>query len=211
MQDGFTSIGEYRRGKGNRKSRLATRFHVGTGKPISSTHRYQTADQIATNKLGKLLENRNISAGDRNKYQKLMMQAGQVRFMYMPALAEVITFIHVTGLDNIKNQPEDETDIATQNQYGKTNIKINFDRVSPYVDRLLTFHESYGTNKELQGDDLEITRYRLGATFLRYLRYVINLIMQQEEELREAQEKGELYQIPYEEQYATGYDRGIGR
>ena len=153
----FTNVGEFRRGKGNRKTRLGPRITVETTTRRGvGEKQHQTPDDIALKKLLKLLEKPGLSLKDRYDYIALMRNAEQIRFMNMPVLAEVLLFKHNVG-NNV------------------TQENFNYNAIRPYIDRLLPHKEVAEGGiraKELSEEDLEIMRLRMAATFLRYIRYV---------------------------------------
>jgi hypothetical protein len=181
METVFTNVGEFRRGKGNKKTRLGPRT---SSNIVRSTERQtQTPDDIAINKLIKLLDKPGLTPKDRYYYAGLMRQAEQIRFMNMPVLAEVLLFIH--------NTPE------VNHEY------FNYDAISPYIDRLLPRRENNDgglKSKEITPEEIEIMKLRMAATFLRYIRYVILLRDQAKEELEEAKkQQSEMAQLLIDE------------
>jgi hypothetical protein len=171
MANVFTNVGEFRRGKGNRKTRLGPRTTIGGGRGIGGEKRIQTPDDIAIKKLIKLLDKPGLTQRDRYNYAGLMRQAEQIRFMNMAVLAEVLLYMHNVG--NIINEEN-----------------FSYNAIRPYIDRLLPkreVQEGGGRAKEIPEDDLEIMRLRMAATFLRYIRYVSLLRQQAAMELEQAQ------------------------
>lgn len=168
----FTNVGEFRRGKGNRKTRLGPRIAVETvTRRGGGEKQNQTPDDIAIKKLLKLLEKPGLSKDDRYAYAGLMRNAEQIRFMNMPVLAEVLLFMHNVG-----------NTVTAEN--------FNYNSIRPYIDRLLPRREVAEGGiraKEISEEDLEIMRLRMAATFLRYIRYVSFLREQAAEALALAQ------------------------
>jgi len=170
MANIFTNVGEFRRGKGNRKTRLGPRITIEATTRRGGEKIAQTPDDIAIKKLTKLFDKTVLSQRDRYNYAELMKQAEQIRFMNMPVLAEVISFMH-----NVGNK-------VTQENF-------NYNAILPYIERLLPRKETTegGTKtKEIPEDELNIMRLRMAATFLRYIRYVTLLREQATVELEEA-------------------------
>jgi hypothetical protein len=171
MANVFTNVGEFRRGKGNRKTRLGPRINVETITRHGGEKQTQTPDDIAIKKLTKLLERPGLPPRDRATYAGLMRQAEQIRFMNMPVLAEVLLFMHGVG-----------------NKVTEANF--NYNAILPYINRLLPHREVMEggiKTKEIPEDELMIMRLRMAATFLRYIRYVSLLREQAAIELEEAQ------------------------
>lgn len=169
----FTNVGEFRRGKGNRKTRLGPRINVEIVTRRGGEKQVQTPDDIAIKKLIKLLDKPGLTTRDRYDYADLMRRAEQIRFMNMPVLAEVLLYMHNVG-----------------NEVTEDNFSYN--AIRPYIDRLLPRREvTEGglRGKEIPEEELEIMRLRMAATFLRYIRYVSFLREQATQELELAQEQ----------------------
>lgn len=173
----FTNVGEFRRGKGNRKTRLGPRTHVEVTTRRGTEKQAQTPDDIAIKKLIKLLDEPGLTQKDRYSYAGLMRQAEQIRFMNMPVLAKVLLYMHNVG------------NVVTAENF-------NYDAIRPYIDRLLPrkeVQERGVREKEIPEEELEIMRLRMAATFLRYIRYVSLLREEAARELEEAQKlQGEM-------------------
>lgn len=170
MEHTFTNVGEFRRGKGNRKTRLGPRVRVDMGDKRGG-RQIQTADEIAIKKLGKILEN-SLTTNDRYAYTNQMARAEQIRFMNMPVLAQVLIYMNSVGNEI-------------------TDANFNYNTIRGYIEPLLPRREvmeGSTKSKEIPGEELEIMRLRLAATFLRYIYYVINMRQQAAEELEEAQQ-----------------------
>jgi hypothetical protein len=169
MASVFTNVGEFRRGKGNRKTRLGPRTQVDTTTKRGEKQ-VQTPDDIALKRLLRLLDKPGLSQRDRYKYLGLMKQAEQIRFMNMAVLAEVLLYMHNVG------------DVITEENF-------NYRALSPYIERLLP-HKEIGEGgvrgKDIPAEDLQIMRLRMAATFLRYVRYVSLLRETTELELEQA-------------------------
>lgn len=171
MANVFTNVGEFRRGKGNRKTRLGPRINVDVITRRGGEKTAQTPDDIAIKKLIKLLDKPGLTQRDRYNYAGLMRQAEQIRFMNMPVLAEVLLFMHNVG------------NIVTEENF-------SYNTIRPYINRLLPrreIQEGGIRGKEIPEEELEIMRLRLAATFLRYIRYVSLLREQAAQELEQAQ------------------------
>lgn len=172
MANVFTNVGEFRRGKGNRKTRLGPRINIGTTKGVSGGNYGQTPDDIAIKKLIMLLGKTGLHQRDRYNYAGLMRRAEQIRFMNMPVLAEVLLYMHNVG------------NVVTEQNF-------SYNAIRPYVDNLLPrreIQEGGVRSKEIPEEKLEIMRLRMAATFLRYIRYVSALRKQASEELENAQQ-----------------------
>lgn len=169
----FTNVGEFRRGKGNKKTRLGPRINIGATMKYGDTKTVQTPNSIAINKLRKLLEKSNLSKNDRYAYTSLMEQAEQVRFMNMQVLAEVFIYLH-----NIGNT-------ITAENFNYNAIRDNIDRLLPRREIM----EGGIRTKEIPEDELEIMRLRMAATFFRYIRYVTLITDIAKEALEEAHEE----------------------
>jgi len=171
MAQVFTNVGEFRRGKGNRKTRLGPRVRDDINIRRGGEKQTQTPDDIAIKKLRKLLDKPGLTEKDRFAYTGLMVRGEQIRFMNMPVLAEVLLYMHNVG-----------NEVTTAN--------FSYNAVRPYVDRLLPRREVMEggiKTKEIPEDELEIMRLRMAATFLRYIRYVSLLREQAAQDLEEAQ------------------------
>lgn len=180
MANIFTNVGEFRRGKGNRKTRLGPRIGYDAATRYGEENQIQSPNEIALKKLFKLLDKPGLTVRDRYGYIGLMRQGDQIRFMNMPVLAEVLLYMH-----NVGNQ-------VNENNFSYTIIK-------PYLDRLLPQKEILEgglIQKELSEDELQIMRLRMGATFLRYIRYVSLLQEQATQALGDVnmQQETQLYQ-----------------
>jgi hypothetical protein len=158
MDTVFTTTGEFRRGKGNRKTRLGPRVQIDQG-INRGDKQAQTPDDIAIKRLTKLLDKPGLTQADKMAYISLMRRAEQLRVMNMPVLAEVLLYIHNVG------------GVITEQNF-------NYDAILPYIERLMPKREiaEGGTKaRDVQEEDLEIMRLRMAASFLRYIRYVMNL------------------------------------
>jgi hypothetical protein len=177
MADVFTNVGEFRRGKGNRKTRLGPRTNVDIMARRGGENTEKTPNNIAAKKLAALLDKPGLTQRDRFNYVGLMRQAEQIRFMNMPVLAEVLLYMHNVG-----------------NAVNETNF--NYAAIRPYIDRLLPRQEIMEggiRTKDIPEEELEIMRLRMAATFLRYIRYVMLLREQAARDLEEAQaQQGEM-------------------
>lgn len=170
MANVFTNAGEFRRGKGNKKTRLGPRTRV-----EYAGHRgekqAQAPNDIAYRKLLKLLEKPGLTKADRYDIANSVKNAEQLRFMNMPVLSEVLLYMKNVG--NVIN-------LQT----------MNYAALGPYIERLLPrreTHEAGGRVREITEDELQIMRLRMAATFLRYISYVKNIIEEANREAQEAQ------------------------
>jgi hypothetical protein len=174
MSNVFTDLGEFRRGKGNRKTRLGPRIKVGSSNRHSGERKTQTPNDIAIKKLLKLLDRTNIKKSDRYNYVNLISGAEQIRFMNMPVLAEVFHYMYNVG-----------NDVNEEN--------LNYNAISPYIDKLLPekeIQENETKLREIPENELTIIKLRLAATFVRYIRYVMNLRNQSIDEMKQAEQIG---------------------
>ncbi|CAH6418992.1 Hypothetical protein HVR_LOCUS178 [uncultured virus] len=173
----FTNVGEFRRGKGNRKTRLGPRIRTDVNAKTTGEKQNQTPDDIAIKKLGKLLDKPGLTQKDRFDYTALMIRAEQIRFMNMPVLAQVLLYMHNVG-----------NEVTAEN--------FSYGAIRPYIDSLLPRREVIEggiKTKEIPEEELEIMRLRMAATFLRYIHYVDLLRDQAATELEEARiQQGEL-------------------
>ena len=179
----FTNAGEfqYRRGKGNRQTRLGPR--MAAEGPRRVTTKTLTPDQIALNKLGKALDKPGVLRNERYGYLNMLSNADQLRFMNMPVVAQVLMFMNSVG-----------NDINEHN--------FNYAAIRPYIDQLLPRNEPTrdGTRgKNIPAEDLERMRLRLAATFLRYTRYILILLQEQQQQLIDA-EQAEAIKVAQEQQ-----------
>jgi hypothetical protein len=161
MSDGFTNVGEFRVGKGNRQTRFGPRVRIGTLTHQGTENVNQSPNAIARKKLDTYLRNKGMGINHRDYYIGIMSDAEQLRFMNMPVLGEV--FLYIQNLGGIENN--------------YTNIQlINHNAFMPYVDHLLPQREitENGTRaREIPTGDLNIMRLRMDATFARYIRYIL--------------------------------------
>lgn len=174
MQLSFTNVGEFRRGKGTRKTRFGPRMRkedlIKKGEKQNLT-----PDQIAINKLDRLLQKPSLEKTDRDMYTNLLRGAEQLRFMNMPVLAQVILFMNSKG------------NVVTADNF-------NYMEISGYIEVLLPERESTkegGKGKYISEDELNLYRLRMAATFLRYIRYIQALLEQNEEIKKQFFEKQE--------------------
>ena len=137
MANVFTNAGEFRRGKGNKKTRLGPRMREEyTGH--RGEKRVQTPNDIAYHKLLKLLEKPGLTKADRYDIANSVKNAEQLRFMNMPVLAEALLYMKNVG--NV-------VDLRT----------MNYAALSPYIERLLPrreAHEAGGRTREITEDEL---------------------------------------------------------
>jgi len=151
MSQVFTNVGEFRRGKGNRKTRLGPRANMIGG--IFSDKKFNTPDEIALKKLKSILNNKGrLNKKDKYEYGNLMIHADQLRFMNMNVLAEVMIYMNSIG-DNFN-----------QNTF-------NYEQIKPYIANLLPSSSTIS----LSDTDKEIIRLRMAATFMRYIKYIMDL------------------------------------
>lgn len=167
----FTNAGEfqYRRGKGNRQTRLGPR--MATEGPRRASGRAQTPDQIALNKLMKLLDKPNVPRNERYSYVNMLGNAEQIRFMNMPVVAQVLLYMRDVG--NVINS--------------KT---FTYQAILPYINVLLPRTETMadGTQtKKISAEEMERMRLRMAATFFRYIKYILNLQAEQQQQLEKTQ------------------------
>jgi hypothetical protein len=167
----FTNAGEFqpRRGKGNRQTRLGPR--VAAEGPRRAGGKAQTPDQIALNKLMKLLDKPGVLRNERYGYINMLSNAEQIRFMNMPVLAQVLLYMR-----NVGNKVDETT--------------FNYQAILPYINILLPrtelTHDGTQT-KKLSAEETERMRLRLAATFFRYIRYILTLQADQQQQLQTEQ------------------------
>lgn len=185
MAQVFTNVGEFRRGKGNKKTRLGPRIRTNIGTRHDEEKQTQSPNGIAINKLRNLLKNAGLSTKDADGYTGWMNRAEQIRFLNMAVLAKVLLYMHNSG-NNI------------------TTISQNFSYASiiPYIDTLLPRQEiGQGgvKTKEISETELQTYRLRFAATFLRYIRYVSEVRQMAEEDLELQAEQTELIPLAIDE------------
>ena len=134
---------DYRRGKGNRQSRLGPRMQIST---LENKKAANTPNTLALKKLKKSLKAIGLPEFEVQKYYNIMQDAEQLRFMNMPILAQVFKYRY----DNNNNDDA---------------IDANFtaDNMKPYIDYLIPPADINDN----------IIRMRFLATMFRYNRYVI--------------------------------------
>jgi hypothetical protein len=153
----FTNAGEFRKGKGNRKSRLAPRTSAYEMSKRAGTTKVSTPNSIAVQKLMNLFKSTDISIPARNNYKTLFLGGEQTRFMNMDVLAKVLDFLTKNG-----------NDMSPEN--------INYDAMETYIDAILSKKNINETpNKPISQQELEIMKIRMAATFIRYIRYYNDL------------------------------------
>ncbi len=169
MSNIFTNVGEFRKGKGNRKTRLGPRLNISSIRTAGENKPISTPNSIAANKLERLLRDTEVGK-NRYMYKSLVEHAEQIRFMNMPVLAEVFRFMHNYGIDlNPQNL------IYSQGEDITTEI-LNYANISDYIERLIPVEMRDGSkSRDVTANDLTITRLRLAATFLRYIQYILLL------------------------------------
>jgi hypothetical protein len=162
MSQLFTNVGEFRRGKGNKKTRFGPRISeldVQHGK-----QQRQTPDNIAINKLTKALGSTGLDEKNRKIYIAMMKHADQLRFMDMTILAQVLLYLH---------------------HHNQIPVPI-YQSISTYIDRLVP-HRGERSNKEaLNEEELAVIKLRMSATFVRYIYYVLSVQAQSRQQLEEA-------------------------
>jgi hypothetical protein len=146
MSQLFTNVGDFRRGKGSKKTRLGPRVSMdGSSRGDKQS---QAPDYIALKKLKKFLETRvSMQRNEINSYVELMRGAEQLRFMNMEVLAETLAYMRT--INNVF-QPE----------------RFSYNAIKKYIDNLLPNTETASTL------DLDISKLKMAATIFRYLKYV---------------------------------------
>jgi hypothetical protein len=172
MANVFTNVGEFRSGKGNRKTRLGPRIIIKANTKYGGEKKVQSPDDIAINKLSKIFDDLNVPKKDKRSYIDLMRRGEQIRFMNMQVLAVVLVYMNdIGGIVNSDN--------------------FTYMSISSYIDRLLPHREVVegGTRtKEIPEDELQINRLRMAATFFRYIKYILLLRDQATQELEQAEQ-----------------------
>jgi hypothetical protein len=155
MEQSFTWADEFRRGKGTRKTRHGPAMRIGR-----KTDHQLSPNDIAINRLRNFLKVPELRASDTRFYLNLMSNAEQIRFMNMQVLAQVILYMHSRG-----NNPQD----------------FSYAVIEPYIERIIPHKEMIEEThkmKTIPAEELEIYRLRMAATFLRYMRYLLFLLDQ---------------------------------
>lgn len=161
MANVFTNVNEFRRGKGNRKTRLGPRITVKAARRQGVEKQTQSPNEIAVGKLAKVLrESTDLDVKQRNNYIGIVSQAEQLRFMNMTVLAEVFLYMRNNN---------DPVDINREN--------FHYSRVAPggiipYIDHILARKEVRAKMKDNSENERNIVSLRLAATFLRYIQYI---------------------------------------
>lgn len=153
MSVAFTNVGEYRRGKGNRKTRLGPRMRP-LQSEASEMKRVKTPNKIALAKLAKFLDKR-VPSDRRNALIRPLDGAEQLRFMSMSVLAEVLYYMNTFNMD---------IELINQN--------FSYNSIMPYIDVLIHRHITAKKGRAPGSDDINIMKLRLAATFARYIKYV---------------------------------------
>lgn len=183
----FTNLGEFQKGKGNKKTRLGPKM---TSNLPGQRDRRQTPNEIAINKFGKVLERHSVDRQTVESYKALISEGEHIRFMNMQVLGEVAVFLMVLlSGESILEIPRHV-------------IVDNFtpDKLSPFVDPLIPTHEGSdigGTKREYTEEEMETMKLRMSATFVRYAKYVAILVEERRDSLQ-----------VMEEAYAEGEDEG---
>ena len=120
----------------------------------------QTTNKIAINKIEPYLKNLKM----RNYYIRILSLSDQIRYMNMIMLAYVIIYMD-----------ENDNDITSEN--------FSYEKIDKYINVVLL---NIGTKKnEISDDDYQIIKLRTAATFLRYIRYMRELIKNVGEDVEE--------------------------
>lgn len=158
MDQGFTNAGEFRTGgKSNRKSRLAPRARFDHSEKKGQK---QTPNKIAIKQLENSLK-KLPRQKDKYPYIEIFRDDEQVRFINMGTMAEVIVYMETTLGNNEINENN-----------------FNYDTIAPFIENLLPRSEVMEQGiktKEIGAEELEVMRLRMAATFLRYIKYIMNL------------------------------------
>lgn len=161
---GFTSAGEFQsRGGKSFKHRFGPRM-LRADLRRKGDKKNLTPNKIAINKLSRLLEKPELQQRDRSRYTNLLEPSEQLRFMNMPVLAQVILFL------NEKNNVID-WETLKRAEFHKY-IEHLLDTLLPKRDTA----EGGGKTKAISDEDLDLYRYRMEATFIRYMSYVLGLM-----------------------------------
>jgi hypothetical protein len=181
MANVFTNVGEFRRGKGNKKSRLGPRITVKAARRQGAEKQTQSPNEIAVAKLGKSLrETTSLESTQRNSYINIVREAEQLRFMSMTVLTEVFVYMHNNN---------DPVDINQENFHYS---RVPPGGVIPYIERIIDRKEFRAKMKDNSENERNIVSLRLAATFLRYIQYINILRAQNAEEAKQAeQNKGQ--------------------
>lgn len=174
MELTLSTVGEYNRGKGNRKTRFGPRLRI-----FSGTKEKRTPVDNAIKNLSKHLSVfKTLNEEAVNGYLVLLKKAEQLRYMNMALLAEVIYFMIEQDVDVEQKYNDDLTedddvidDLNDEISFVSVGLdKITEENVRSHIERLMK------NNKiDTKSDDAEIIRLRLLATFFRYIRYIIKL------------------------------------
>lgn len=169
MDTTFTHAEEHRRGKGNRQTRTGPR--VNTSVRPGHENGDQSPTDIAVSKLRKLLSGTNMDKKEMYKYLEIMKTGEQLRFMNMAVLSQVLVYLDSSGKKIIDFEIDE--------------FKRTFNAVTivPYIERLLNLKggKSEENKAKLTENELNIQRLRMAATFIRYLKYVVELQRKQNE------------------------------
>lgn len=154
MATSFTNVEEIRRGKGNKKSRLAPRVsNVQIARTMEGKKDY-SPDVIAVKKLKNTLKETLIDGGTISVIEELMLKGEQTRFMNMEVLAKVIEYLYTVGFD-----PNPDN--------------FSYDIIEPYIDSyLLKKGINEADDKTNSERELLIIKLRMAATFVRYMEYI---------------------------------------
>ena len=171
--NGFSNAGEYKRGKGNKKSRLGPRTVTNkSGKKLGNEER--TPDAIAKNKLKKLLIDSGMDPTNANNGVQLVNGSDHLRFMNMEVLAKVIMFINrhvpIDGLVS-GSQSNDDTYLMKL----KTSNIFNTENFEPYIDQFLSKKGIDNENRPISDRDYQIMKIRMYAEFFKYIRYTLKV------------------------------------
>jgi hypothetical protein len=154
----FTNIGEFHRGKGNKKTRFGPKIKIGS----INKDRNMAPNALASKKLENFLVKLNVPTTVVGSYLDTVKDAEQLRFMNMHILAEVIFYLN-------NEQIQNDIKVGIENS--------TMENIQNYVERLMNVKEleKKDETKKLSDDELEIIRIRLAATFVRYLYYLDEL------------------------------------
>lgn len=145
---------EIRRGKGNRRTRF-----IPTKTVIRGGKKKRSFNEIAIRNLANSLKKSNMPQKVIEHYTGIMRYGNQNRFINMSVFAETIRFIEDYGEENVL---ENESLLSYKN-------------FLPYIDNILIDKADELNISNQTPSELKIIKSRLSATFLRNIRYYINV------------------------------------
>jgi hypothetical protein len=121
------------------------------------------------------MANRDAHKDDWKLFTFLIMKPDQSRFMNADVMVVVLKFMREAGLLTTK----ESTFVANWNK------NVNYPTMEPYLLEVLPAQNSTAEGKKYSNEEYQVITLRMAATFIRYIRYFIQVWISSEEEYRE--------------------------